>query len=415
MKIFTALIICIMLLLTGCASKIQAKELAVAEYPEQSELYQIYDRETDPTGNADYVKKLAAVLLADAKDNVVFSPANIYFALAMLAECTEGDSQKQILDLLGKDEIQFIRNNSNILWQKMYMDRGDCVSVLANSMWIDERYENKFNEKTLNILKNNYFASVYNGDFDNAQFTRAIRDWINEQTKGMLKEQAGELEIDSQTAMMLVSTLYYKAYWQDKFSKDNTKTDVFHTPDGDVNAEFMNARLTDTVYYTDKFTAVGKDLAGAFSTKMTFILPGEKYTVNDILNDPKTLDFIVDEKTVEQKEAYINASVPKFDVSFKTELTESLKKLGITDVFEEGKADFSPLSPKGLFVSAADHASTVKIDEEGVEGAAFTDFSLQDSIMLPTEEIDFVLDRPFIFVVSGEDNLPRFVGIVNNP
>ena len=112
----------------------------------------------------------------------------------------------------------------------MYVDKGDCVSVLANSMWIDERYENKFNEKTLNILKNNYFASVYNGDFDNAQFTRAIRDWINEQTKGMLKEQAGELEIDPQTAMMLVSTLYYKAYWQDKFSKDNTKNRRFSHP-----------------------------------------------------------------------------------------------------------------------------------------------------------------------------------------
>jgi serine protease inhibitor len=30
------------------------------------------------------------------------------------------------------------------------------------------------------------------------------------------------------------------------------------------------------------------------------------------------------------------------------------------------------------------------------------------------EEIDFVLDRPFLFVVQS-DNMPLFTGIVNNP
>jgi hypothetical protein len=29
------------------------------------------------------------------------------------------------------------------------------------------------------------------------------------------------------------------------------------------------------------------------------------------------------------------------------------------------------------------------------------------------DEIDFVLDRPFLFVITGEDGLPLFIGIVN--
>ena len=33
----------------------------------------------------------------------------------------------------------------------------------------------------------------------------------------------------------------------------------------------------------------------------------------------------------------------------------------------------------------------------------------------PEEEVDFVLDRPFLFAITGVDNLPLFVGLVNRP
>ncbi|MBQ9544053.1 MAG: hypothetical protein IJV00_02865 [Clostridia bacterium] len=35
--------------------------------------------------------------------------------------------------------------------------------------------------------------------------------------------------------------------------------------------------------------------------------------------------------------------------------------------------------------------------------------------MPPEEEVDFVLDRPFIFSITAEDGLPLFVGEVNRP
>lgn len=33
----------------------------------------------------------------------------------------------------------------------------------------------------------------------------------------------------------------------------------------------------------------------------------------------------------------------------------------------------------------------------------------------PEEEMDFVLDRPFLFAITGYDGLPLFVGVVNQP
>ena len=37
------------------------------------------------------------------------------------------------------------------------------------------------------------------------------------------------------------------------------------------------------------------------------------------------------------------------------------------------------------------------------------------SAMPPDDEIDFVLDRPFLFVIESNDGLPLFVGVVNEP
>ena len=68
-----------------------------------------------------------------------------------------------------------------------------------------------------------------------------------------------------------------------------------------------------------------------------------------------------------------------------------------------------------IFVSKVDHAARVKIDEKGCEAAAYTVMQMMNTAMLPREEIDFVLDRPFIFAITGEDGLPLFIGIVNQP
>ena len=109
--------------------------------------------------------------------------------------------------------------------------------------------------------------------------------------------------------------------------------------------------------------------------------------------------------------------MPKFDVSSKMELSDTLKQLGVTDVFLDDKADFSPIFPQedGGSVGKISHATRVKIDEKGVTAAAFTAILYCGSAPPKEEEVTFVLDRPFIFYVESRDSLPLFTGIVNHP
>jgi serine protease inhibitor len=35
--------------------------------------------------------------------------------------------------------------------------------------------------------------------------------------------------------------------------------------------------------------------------------------------------------------------------------------------------------------------------------------------MPPDEEVDFILDKPFLFAITSETGLPLFMGVVQNP
>ena len=88
-----------------------------------------------------------------------------------------------------------------------------------------------------------------------------------------------------------------------------------------------------------------------------------------------------------------------------------------TDALDPQVSDFTPITEEidNLYLSSAEHAAMVEIDEQGIKGAAYVDFGLLGGgIPKEREEIDFILDRPFIFVVYSSDGSVLFEGIVRN-
>ena len=117
------------------------------------------------------------------------------------------------------------------------------------------------------------------------------------------------------------------------------------------------------------------------------------------------------------RDVIVNLALPKFDTACRCSLLDGLKAMGVKDICDPAKADFSPLLPdaEGTALSAANHAVRVTVDEEGVAAAAYTALALAGAGMPPDEEIDFTLDRPFLYVITGDQGLPLFIGIVNDP
>ena len=166
----------------------------------------------------------------------------------------------------------------------------------------------------------------------------------------------------------------------------------------------------------DDYSAVALSLKNG--STMWFILPDEGKTTANILNDGAYGEMISsgsgEDGWQNQKYMKVNLSVPKFDVSSTVNLKDGLGRMGVTKVFDVESSDFTAItSDSPVYVSAVNQSARVEIDEKGVKAATYIEIPGAGSAMPPEEIIDFVLDRPFVFVIS-KGNLPLFTGVVNN-
>ncbi len=356
---------------------------------------------------------MAQFLVSENGENAAYSPLNIYLALAMLAETTAGNSQAQILNLLGADSVETLRTQANALWRGNYCDDGTVTSLLASSLWLSDSLT--YHQDTLDALAENYYASTYRGRMGSDEVNQALQSWLNEQTGGLLEEQASGVELSEYTIMALATTIYYKAAWADEFWEDNNTEETFHAPNGDLTCDFMNQSMETNYYQGDQFGAVYRSLMN--SGGMWLILPDEGVEVSGLLTDSQVMEMMEAGWDWEQGDyCQVNLSLPKFDVSADLNLQDGLEALGVTDVFDADVADFSALSDVAGVLSTATHAARVIVDEEGVEAAAYTVFAAEGAALVePLEEIDFVLDRPFLFVITSDSDTILFAGVVNQP
>lgn len=370
-------------------------------------------------GYADSLKtffdKLVKEGLLYQEGNVALSPVNIYLALAMLAETAEGNSRQQILDLMGLDSIEALRKQADQVWRANYWNDGLSTSVLASSLWLDERLS--YNESVVNTLSENYYASVFRGQMGSAELNNTLRDWLNKNTGDLLSDYVKDAKLTPGTVMSLATTINYQVEWRDFFPKELNTEDIFRTPTGDKTVTFMHTSDRRGYYWGEGYSAIRLSLKSG--DLMWLILPDEGKTPADLLSDGVAIRELMD-GTERLKSMLVNLSLPKFDISSKLSLVPTLQKLGITDVFSP-LADFSALIPQtddlaNPYVESIEHAARVSINEDGVTAAAYTLIISYGATAQPPvqEEIDFVLDRPFLFVVQS-DNMPLFTGIVNNP
>ncbi len=374
-----------------------------------------YDQEFGRSRLVEFNAKVMQRFLKELNhENKIYSPINVYIALGMLAEISEGNTKKQILDLLGMESTEDVRIQVKGLWNRVYRD-DNMKDILAASVWL--RDDIPYKKETLDILAEDYYASSYAGKMGSEEYSQAFRRWLNNQTDGVLKEQIEELGFSEDTVMALATTVCFNAKWMEEFREENTKPAVFHAEEGDMQRDFMNNSGTGYYYYGDHFGAVLK-FFDAGTANMAFILPDEGISAYDLLIDEQLFDFIEEGLQYKNKKsAIINLSIPKFDVSSDRDLIEELRELGITDAFEKATANFSPITDEveNIWISKVQHGVRVITDEKGVKAASYTVETADGATAMIRNEIDFVLDRPFLFVISAENGIPLFVGIVEKP
>lgn len=358
----------------------------------------------------------AGFLCDNGGKNRVCSPLNVYLALSMLAETAGGESRAQLLELLDSPDMETQRQRAKALWERSYYDGEDAgFCRLASSLWLREDMD--YGKNAVNTLAEDYYASVFRGEMGSEGYNGALQAWLNEQTGGLLREQAGQVQLAPDTVMALAATIWFKGDWEHKFDPALTAPQTFHAPSGDMERDFMHGSWEDQIFWGEGFT--GASLRFSSNRRILFLLPEEGKSPEQLLEDGTFSDFLLSDfrNRPEWEQVTLEISLPKFDVDADLDLIPILRDLGVTDILEMEKADFTPLlgaAPAAL--TKAEHACRVKVDEEGCEAAAYTIVSAGGGAALePPRTVQFILDRPFFFAILGMDDLPLFMGIVNDP
>ena len=367
-------------------------------------------------GLSEFSAKGSVEFLSGSDSNLLWSPANAYIGLAMLSELTGGNTRQQLLDLLGCKDLTALRGQVSAIWETVYSADDNESITLANSLWLQNSLQYK--KEAVDALAYHYYASSFQGDLGSTDVNEAIGDWLNTNTSGLLETYTDNIQLSPETVFVLYSTVYFQSKWDQEFQSANNTVSSFCAPSGDREVTYMNQTTTMDYYWGNTYGAVSLNLKNG--SRMWFILPNEGLTPEDVLKSEEYSDMLLSSREEDRKTVRVNLSVPKFDVSGMQDLREGLETLGITDVFSPENADFSTINVTNkvqsipVFATAVNQAVRVQIDEEGVAAAAYVEIPEAGAAMPPKETIDFILDRPFLFVITKQD-IPLFAGVVNTP
>ncbi|XP_026549612.1 plasminogen activator inhibitor 2-like [Notechis scutatus] len=126
----------------------------------------------------------------------------------------------------------------------------------------------------------------------------------------------------------------------------------------------------------------------------------------------KLMEWVNPEKMFPRE---INLSFPKFKLEEKYDLKPVLRSMGMTDAFDEGKADFSGMSTNNdLVLSEVVHKSFIEVNEEGTEAAAATGVIMV--FKSAQHPLELNADHPFLFFITQRStNSILFFGRYSSP
>ena len=350
-------------------------------------------------------------LLGNGKENRIFSPVNLYFNLTALSAITQGKARQEIMELLGTDQENALRD-----YQRQWKDNrfsGKTVLNYASSIWFSDQL--KLKKQNLRDFSDDYYTPVFTGTTGTDEYTGAFQSWLNDNTGKMLGDYISDLKLDKEVKMALASTIYYKGSWTTGYLPENTREEVFHSPQGDIMTEMMHKSAVmiylDTPHFIGTFETVGSG-----SEIALLLMPKEEVSFREMYDSEEFRRIVYDNQINDDeiRARMVDLSVPKFDVSAKFALEEILPQLGVKGIFGSQSDAFGVISDEPLAVSAIEHACRVRTDENGIEAAAYTvEMAIGGA---PAQHIRLTFDHPFFFALkTGFDNTLFFAGVVANP
>lgn len=386
--------------LSACGLDVYAEELSEGFSRKATEKGEINDAFV--TAMANFSFDLFKGLVTKDNENDLVSPLSAGLCLAMMANGADGNTKTQMENVLGMD-VDTLNKALFVYVDSLYSSK-DCKVEIANSIWFkDEGF--KANDEFLQTNADWFDAQIYAAPFD----TRTVKDinnWCKKHTDGMIDKIMESLDKDS--VMVLINALLFDAKWDEKYENKNVTDGIFNNYDESTRMLKMLSSEEDTVFVDENAIGFAKPYKeGKYS--LVALLPDENTDIYDYINELNGEKWMKIWRA--RLEGKVNAIIPEFSYEQNMNLNEILQSLGMTDMFDPQKADFSKAGEArdNIYCSDVRQKTFIEVSRNGTKAAAIT-FGDMKMGFIPAE---IRLDRPFVFgIVDNNTGLPLFVGAV---
>ena len=350
----------------------------------------------------------------DSSGNKLLSPLSAALCLALVNNGANGETRAQLEGLLGMETDEL--NRAMYAYISTLYTADDCKLSLANSIWMKENAL-QVNPEFLQTNADWYNAQAYAAPFD-SRTVQDINNWCHNQTSGKISKILNN--IPAEAVMYLINAVDFDAKWQDKYENKDIHDGVFHNYNG-TSSDVKMLYSQENRYFLDE-NSVGftKNYMGGKYSFMA-LLPNEGVDIYEYINsldgekwaglwesaDTKREDYVY-------REVY--ARIPEFSYEVELSLNETLQALGVTDMFDPMKADFSRIdSTQPLWCDTVKQKAMIELDRNGTKAAAITWAGMKVMSADPAEPLYITLDRPFVYaIIDNTHKLPIFIGAVTN-
>jgi serine protease inhibitor len=340
--------------------------------------------------------------LAPAADHAFcWSPYSVASALGLAASATAGETRAELAAALresgdGVAELLALLGSAAELGPARGAEQP--VLAVANTLWVGEELTVRDSFRhTLRDWPGNAIRGV---PFRSApeQARQQINSDVSDTTRGLIRELLAPGAITAATLAALVNAVYLKVAWQEPFNEAATADKAFHAPGGTRDVRTMHATRRCGYAASQGWQVVSLSAVG--DVEAVILLPDGDLADAEPSLDGRSLTTLLSSVAPQRIELFL----PSFEVRGQAELPGPLALLGVRTLFTSD-ADFSPLTDTPLEVSTAVHEAVLRVDEQGLEGAAATAMVMRTaSLVRESQPIRVDVDRPFLFLVRHKES-----------
>ena len=342
-------------------------------------------------------------------ENVVMSPLSVMYVLGMLNDGAGGDTEKELSSLIGLPEgskglingySQALMTQAPLADPSVILQTANIVAT-ANDLQTAQQYKDD--------MQQYYAAKTVSLDFTQPSALQFLNDWCNEKTQGLIPSILDEL--DPATRMVLMNAVYFKATWAEKFDPEDTRDETFTSEGGQTATIPMMHRKAIALYaQCDNYAMLCLPYGSGTQWQMMVLLPNEGTTVDDVIGSLTSTSW--EKQWQLYRNIYqVDIKMPRFSTSSDVRLNDIIAQMGAPLMFS-GQADFSLITENDehLSVSLLKQKAAIEVNEEGTKAAAVTAEAMFGA-NLPTQEVDFHANRPFVYIIrETSSSVVFFIG-----